>query len=327
MEPAVSILIATQGRVPQLQRLLDGLLGLENREEIPHEILVANNAQDKTIVRAVEALLQNYRAHEPERWIHVREPVPGKSRALNRLLPLAKANLLGFLDDDVEVAPEWLRRTWQFFRDYSYDVMQGSILIPPSMQNDERFLGLLNRYRTICYYSKPGLEVREIVSLNAANIALRKELLDVTGLFDERIGPGASGTSMDVEFGERVLRMGRRIGYEPRSVVYHDVDWGRLTEAYFKQRHELQGRSRAIYKGSGVFSSLANLLRAGFGFCLYTALRDERKIYRSKGRIYHYRAMLKEASRTTLGPLLAASSTPSGPPAVNERETRESKSS
>ena len=39
---------------------------------------------------------------------------------------------------------------------------------------------------------------------------------------------------MDVEFGERVLRAGRRIGYEPRSIVYHDIDWSRLTEEYFK---------------------------------------------------------------------------------------------
>jgi GT2 family glycosyltransferase len=186
-------------------------------------------------------------------------------------------------------------------------VKQGSILVPPSMQNDEQFLRLLNRYRTICYYSKPGLEVRQIVSLNAANMALRRELLDVTGLFDERIGPGASGTSMDVEFGERVLKAGRRIGYEPRSVVFHDVDWSRLTAEYFKQRHELQWRSRAIYKQSGVLSSLANLLRASVGLCWYAALRNERQIYRSKGRVYHYRAMLKEVARRTAAGLISPS--------------------
>jgi len=304
MEPAVSILIPTQGRLPQLHRLLDSLSRVENREEIPHEILVANNARDESTAAAVEALLQNYMTREPKRWVYVREPVPGKSRSLNRLIPLARANILAFIDDDVEVTPEWLRITWQFFRDHPYDVKQGSILVPPSMQNDEQFLRLLNRYRTICYYSKPGLEVRQIVSLNAANMALRRELLDATGLFDERIGPGASGTSMDVEFGERVLRAGRRIGYEPRSVVFHDVDWNRLTEEYFKQRHELQGRSRAIYKQSGVLSSFANLLRASVGWCWYAALRNERQIYRSKGRVYHYRAMLKEATRrTAVGPI------------------------
>ena len=320
MQPALSILIPTQGRMPQLQQLLDSLAGLGNREDIPHEIIVANNAQDKTTATAVEALLEHYRSHEPERWVHVRERIRGKSRALNRLIPLAKANILAFLDDDVEVAPEWLKMTWQFFCEHSYDVMQGSILIPPSMQNDEQFLGLLNRYRTICYYSKPGLEVREIVSLNAANMALRRELLDVTGLFDERIGPGASGTSMDVEFGERVLRAGRRIGYEPRSIVYHDVDWSRLTEEYFKQRHELQGRSRAIYKQSGVLSSFANLLRAALGWCWYAALRNERKIYRSKGRVYHYRAMLKEATRRSAAALVWPS-TRSTSVAVIKRKT------
>jgi hypothetical protein len=38
MQPVVSILIATQGRAPQLQRLLDSLVRLENHQEIPHEI-------------------------------------------------------------------------------------------------------------------------------------------------------------------------------------------------------------------------------------------------------------------------------------------------
>jgi len=80
MEPAVSILIPTQGRLPQLHRLLDSLARVENREEIPHEILVANNARDKSTTAAVEALLPNYMTREPERLVHVREAMPGNSR-------------------------------------------------------------------------------------------------------------------------------------------------------------------------------------------------------------------------------------------------------
>lgn len=57
MQPAVSILIATQGRAPQLQRLLDSLVRLENHQKIPHEILVGNNAQGQASA-TVEALLQ-----------------------------------------------------------------------------------------------------------------------------------------------------------------------------------------------------------------------------------------------------------------------------
>ena len=82
MQPALSILIPTQGRMPQLQQLLDSLAGLGNREDIPHEIIVANNAQDKTTATAVEALLEHYRSQEPERWVHVRDSF-GDNHALS----------------------------------------------------------------------------------------------------------------------------------------------------------------------------------------------------------------------------------------------------
>jgi GT2 family glycosyltransferase len=241
------------------------------------------------------------------------------------VIPCARARILAFLDDDVEVAPSWLGATWRFFTEHSYDVMQGSILIPPAMQHDEKFLHLLNRYRTICYYQRPGPEVRKIVSLNAANFAIRRDLLNRTGLFDERIGPGASGTSMDVEFGERVLRAGGRIGYEPQSIVYHDVDWDRLTEAYFRRRHELQGRSRLIYKKSGIISVFGNLLRAATGFCFYSLVRNERKKYRCKGRVFHYRAMFEELARSLLGAPGAPRSPQ--PASLRDREEKASVSS
>jgi cellulose synthase/poly-beta-1,6-N-acetylglucosamine synthase-like glycosyltransferase len=298
MQSSISILIPTQGRLVQLQRLLDGLAGLEDRERIPHEIIIVNNARDESSVTAVEAMVQKHSVREPGRWLHLRELEPGKSRALNSAIPRASGSILAFLDDDVEVAPSWLRVTWDFFEKYPYDVKQGSIRIPPAMQDDQRFLELLQRFRTICYYQLPGLEVRQIGSLNAANIALKRELLDRTGLFDVRIGPGTSGTSMDVEFGERVQRCGGRIGYEPRSVVYHDIDWSRLTEEYFRKRHEMQGRSRLIYKDCSVVSVLANLLRARLALGFYSMVGNERKKYRAKGRVFHYGAMLDSRVRS-----------------------------
>jgi len=297
MQPFISILIPTIGRLEQLGRLLEGLSCLDGRDSIAHEVIVANNASDEATARAVEELVSQYAVREPGRWHHLREPVSGKSRALNSAIPLARGQILAFLDDDVEVTPSWLQATHEFFMRYSFDVKQGAILIPPAMMGNRNFLKLLNRYRTICYYKIPGNEVREIDTLNAANIAIRRELLSKTGLFDERIGPGQSGTSMDVEFGERVLRVGGRIGYEPKSVVYHVVDWSRLTESYFRLRHEMQGRSRLIYKESTIITIVANLIRAIATFSWYFLLNNERKTYRAKGRYFHYRAMLQAKMR------------------------------
>jgi glucosyl-dolichyl phosphate glucuronosyltransferase len=297
MTPQVSILIPTQGRIQELRELLSSLAQMELRDSIAHEIIVANNAPDELTGEAVEKLVDEHRAREPERWRHVRERLPGKSRALNKIIPLAKGQILGFVDDDVTVERSWLRVTAEFFARHSYELKQGSILIPPELSSDVKLHTLLNRYRTICYYQKPGSQVREIRSLNGANMALRREFLQNCGLFDERIGPGQSGTSMDVEFGERVMRFGGRIGYEPRSIVYHQVDWSRLSESYFRQRHEMQGHSRLIYKQSSALSIAANLMRAILEFAVYTVAHNERKKYRAKGRIFHYRAMAHDKIR------------------------------
>ncbi|MGH7847178.1 MAG: glycosyltransferase family 2 protein [Candidatus Binatia bacterium] len=297
MDTVISILIPTKGRLEDLKRLLETLSDMSDRGTIAHEVIVVNNASDENTARIVERLVAGYTGREGDRWRHVREPVPGKSRALNRAIPLAKGKILGFLDDDVEVTPTWLRATYDFFEQQRFEVKQGAIQIPPDMRTNEEFLKLLQRFRTICYYGKPGDVVREIKSLNAANIAIRREFLATVGLFDERIGPGVSGTSMDVEFGARVLRKGGHIGYEPKSVVYHHVDWSRLTEDYFRLRHEMQGRSRLIYKRSPVLSILSNLLRSMATFCWYAMARNERKKYRAKGRYFHYRAMLKAKVR------------------------------
>ena len=297
MTPQVSILIPTQGRIHELRELLSSLAQMESRDRIAHEIIVANNAPDELVAEAVERLVDEQRAREPERWRHVRERLPGKSRALNKIIPLAKGQILGFVDDDVTVERSWLRVTAEFFARHPYELKQGSILIPPELSSDVKLHTLLNRYRTICYYQKPGPQVREIRSLNGANMALRREFLQNCGLFDERIGPGQSGTSMDVEFGERVMRVGGRIGYEPRSIVYHQVDWSRLSESYFRQRHEMQGHSRLIYKQSSALSIAANLMRAILEFGVYTVAHNERKKYRAKGRIYHYRAMAHDKIR------------------------------
>jgi cellulose synthase/poly-beta-1,6-N-acetylglucosamine synthase-like glycosyltransferase len=297
MDIAISILIPTKGRLDDLKRLLETLSQMSDRATIAHEVIVANNAPDESTARTVERLVAEYAGREGDRWRHLREPVPGKSRALNQAIPLARGKILGFLDDDVEVTASWLRATYDFFEQQRFEVKQGAIQIPPDMRTNGEFLNLLQRFRTICYYGKPEDGVKEIRSLNAANIAVRREFLANVGLFDERIGPGRSGTSMDVEFGERVLRKGGHIGYEPKSVVYHHVDWSRLTEDYFRLRHEMQGKSRLIYKRSSVPAILFNLVRSMATFCWYAVTRNERKKYRAKGRYFHYRAMLQTKIR------------------------------
>ena len=77
---------------------------------------------------------------------------------------------------------------------------------------------------------------------------------------------------VDSEFGERVQKFGGRIGYEPKSVVYHQVDWSRLTDKYFRWRNEAEGWSNYLYKDIKLDTIINTLLGSIAGFCFYSLM-------------------------------------------------------
>ena len=296
-----SIIIPTVGRCESLERLLLGISEHFAQSGIEHEVLVVNNARPGELSESVTGIVAKFQiaGRAPVRVIN--EARPGKCVALNLGIGEARGQILAFFDDDVQVIAEWLTVTAEFFRAKSFDAMQGPILIPPEVRGNEEFLRAQNRYRTIHFVQYPPT-TREIKTLTGANMAIRREVFERIGLFDERLGPGQAGMSEDVEFARRLLASGGKIGYEPNAGVYHEVDWSRLTEEYFRQRHEQQGRSRLLFKQQSLFSILPNLMRSMVSFAWYSIKGHERKKYRAKGRFFHYRAMLREKMKPTLTP-------------------------
>ena len=298
MSQSISIIIATVGRLQQIERLLTSLSELEGYDEIGPEIIVANNAPDETRAQSVEALVGKFSARLAHPCRHVREPMPGKCRAQNRAIPMASGSLLVFLDDDVEVTPGWLGAVAHFFEEFPHEVMQGSIRMREQDREDPELQKGLQRYRTIDFIEYRFAPGRKLKTLTGGNMAIRRGVFDRIGLFNEKLGPGRAGISEDVEFAKRVLDAGYSIGYEPRAAVYNEMDRSRLTEEYFRFRHELQGRSRLAYKRQSLLRIGANVLRSILTFGWYSLFGSERSKYRAKGRYFHYRAMLAEKSKT-----------------------------
>ena len=301
MDSAISIIIATSGRVEKIRRLLYSLRGVNGSGRINHEIVLANNAADEPTAAAVEALAKEFNGRDGVSCWQVREPIPGKCRAQNKTIPLTRGQIVAFLDDDVEVRPEWLESIDAFFKKYPHDVMQGAIIMRPDDEKNQELQKALYKYRTVDflnYGSTPGADLK---TLTGGNMAVRREVFDKTGLFDDRLGPGGFGISEDVEFAKRALKAGKRIGWEPKAAVYNELDPARLTEEAFRLRHEAQGRSRLAYKRSSIFSIIPNLMRSIWTFGWYSLLGNERKKYRAKGRYFHYRAMLEVKTRKITG--------------------------
>jgi GT2 family glycosyltransferase len=301
VKPLFSIIIATYDRVDFLRGLLAGIAAHFGKLDISHEVIVANNARDERIAQDIATLVGEFGNSQRVAFRHVREPLAGKCRAQNAAIRAAEGAVLVFFDDDIEVTPQWLTVAAEFFQRQDFDAMQGPILMPPEMEHNQELLRAQQRFRTINFVKyRPG--VTEIKTLTGANIAVRRAVFTRIGYFNEDLGPGRSGISEDVEFAQRLVRSGGRIGYEPRAGVYHRVDWSRLTEEFFRQRHEQQGRSRLIYKKQSLLSIVPNFLRSIWTLGWYSLVGNERKKYRAKGRYFHYRAMLEvKASRLIRG--------------------------
>ena len=300
MNPLFSIIIATYDRVEWLRSLLAGIERHFGALDISHEVIVANNARDERIAQDIATLVGEFANSQRVAFRHVREPLAGKCRAQNAAIRAAKGAIMVFFDDDVEVAVQWLSVAAEFFQRQEFDAMQGPILMPPELEHNEELLRAQQRFRTINFVKyRPGMT--ELKTMTGANMAVRREVFTRIGYFNEDLGPGRSGISEDVEFAQRLVRSGGRIGYEPRAGVYHRVDWSRLTEEFFRLRHEQQGRSRLIYKKQSLAAIIANLGRSLWTLGWYSLAGNERKKYRAKGRYFHYRAMLAEKTKSMKG--------------------------
>jgi GT2 family glycosyltransferase len=241
MARKLSIIIPTRNRARIVQTLLNSLRELVGLNQFQPQIIVGdNNSQDETL-KLLNSIAKNF----PVPLTLLKIQRRGKSAAMNEASRAAHGDVLAFLDDDVVVQSNWLCAVQQFFEEKDYQAAQGVIRIRPGGAETLVTPALINRYRTIPNIDF-GPQVENFHSLNGANFAVSRQALDIVGPFDERLGPGASGTSEDVDFARRLRQKGFRIGYMREAIVYHSVDPMRLTEDYFKIHHKQQGRSRVL---------------------------------------------------------------------------------
>jgi len=219
MKVRTSILIATRNRPELLRECLESLVrcGLEDAE-----VLVLDQSGDEQS----EALVRELGG---DRLRYTRLATPGKSRALNAGIAMARGARIALTDDDCEVAEDWLRAMDGAFEETGEDrrvVICGRVLPgrhapdgqpPPSCVTDTQ----PRRYA--------GRVGRDVVY---QNWAVRRGVFDEVGGFDERLGPGGVlRNAEDNDMAYRWLRAGYEVLYRPEIVVRHN-GWRRREELY-----------------------------------------------------------------------------------------------
>jgi GT2 family glycosyltransferase len=202
--PSFDLVVATIGRVADLERLLGSL---EAQTYTSFRVLVVDQNADDRLAPALDG-----RKLEVVRLTSA----PGLSRARNAALDRVTADLVGFPDDDCSYPPNLLEAVAQrFARDPSLDGLSvptadASGRSNPGWAKDPARLTKANVWKLLA----------------SAGTFLRRAVIEEVGRFDERLGLGASepwSSGEETDYVIRALETGARIEYDPTIFVEHDL--------------------------------------------------------------------------------------------------------
>jgi GT2 family glycosyltransferase len=264
----LSVVICTRDRSEALQRCL---ASLSAQHCPPGQILVVDNSQHRTAESVVEAFPGVDYVHEAR---------PGLSVARNTGVLASRGALIAFTDDDVEVTPSWSAEIVRAF-DPDVEAVTGLVLpgrldTPAQCYFQFRMGGfgvacipLLFDRRFFDETRRTGSQVWRIGA--GANMAFRRSAFDRVGLFDERLGAGASGCSEDSELWYRLLASGGACRFEPRAVVvhHHREQWSELRR---QVRAYMKGHVSALFVQAARHRHYGNIRRVFLQLPLYFAL-------------------------------------------------------
>ncbi|MGI8934724.1 MAG: glycosyltransferase family 2 protein [Phormidesmis sp.] len=268
---SVSVVICTRNRPQQLDECLQSL---QHLVDYPAEVLVVDNAP---VGNETKAVVKNY-----PKVKYILELRPGLSIARNTGIRHATVDIIAFTDDDVKVHPHWIERVRYGFQNPNVMVVTG-LMLPAELETPSQIAFHDGAYgfewpcRPILYdvhyfeeRKRFGTPVWQIGA--GANMALRRQVVDAVGDFNELLGAGASGCSEDSEFWYRVLAAGWTCRYEPSAVVYH-YHRGDLVSLKKQQYAYMRGHVVALLIQASQHRHWGNLFRLSVALPIYYVRR------------------------------------------------------
>ncbi len=260
----LSVVICTRDRGPHLSACL---ASLASQQSPPGEIVVVDNSATGDARSLCEV---HSEARSDIRYVH--EPRPGLSHARNAGIRAATRPLVAFTDDDVQPHPLWTSEVARVFSEgeSAPDAMTGLVLparldTPAQVFFQMRMGGFGSRFVPVRFdallYENTRAQGAHVWHIGAgANMAFRRAIFDRVGLFDTRLGAGASGCSEDSEMWYRIIATGGACQYEPRAVVHHDHrdSWQAL---HSQMRAYQNGHVSALVAQADRFGDRGNLRR------------------------------------------------------------------
>jgi glycosyltransferase involved in cell wall biosynthesis len=223
----ITAIICTRNRSDMIRRAVESVLANDYED---FELIVIDQSDADDTEQELASLRD---ADKRLRFIRTRRV--GLSAAYNTGISLSRGSLLAFTDDDCVAPPTWLRSIEQAFaRTPDAVLLYGQVLAPADLRDAAGVLPQLPIPRRRYISRRHGFQVFGM----GANFAMRRDLVDRVGAFDEVLGGGGLlRSSQDFDFLYRTYRAGLLTVLEPSVVVDHygirsAADWPKTEVAY-----------------------------------------------------------------------------------------------
>jgi glycosyltransferase involved in cell wall biosynthesis len=248
-----SVIVCTYNRASNLPRCLGALARQRGVENMAWEVLVVdNNSSDDT-----PAMVERLARELPITIRYAHETQQGLNYARNTGVRESQGSHFSYVDDDIEVSPDWLASLYRSFTANDADAVGGRIHLDPTtvlpkwIQDNETkgFLGFQDfgdapfRMDGMRRYPYGG------------NMAFHRRVVERIGYFNPLLGRKGEGKKRselfkgaETDYFHRLAASGdARIFYEPDAIVYHQVQPFQLQKKYFRTIHSNAGYQRAFY--------------------------------------------------------------------------------
>lgn len=212
MTARVSIVIATYNRCEDLRECLSSIFDL--KDGLLEVIVVDSKSTDGT---------RQLKDRFPIEFVSINRR--NRQSARNLGISNAHGDIIAFLDDDVVVSDEWLDRMIIPYTDSSVGGVGGRTI--PYGKTEEFYTKVseneigkvFNDGLVLGNFDFPSESIVEVDSFIGCNMSFRRGLLLRVGGFDENyIGTGYRD---DTDLCIRIRRLGYKLLYQPKSLVWH----------------------------------------------------------------------------------------------------------